>query len=394
MATLGRRDSPRLVDNYDPDDFKLIIIDEAHHAAASTYRRILRHFGRGGGEDENRNSNSNVLVWGCSATLARHDGVRLSDVFEEITYYRTLLDMWNDGWLSPARAYHIKTNVNLSDVPLRSDSGDFNITSLANRVDTLHRNELITRAWERLSSSSSSPRQRHRSTLVFAVDVRHVANLVEAFRSRGVDARGVVGSTSKDERVGVLEAFKRGDFPVLVNCQVFTEGTDIPRVDCVVLARPTASPVLFQQMLGRGLRLFPGKVDCVVLDCVDVCERRPLVTLPSLLGLVPHFDMGGLDAWTVYRRMERLVDETPECIEAGSLVEARNWRETDFELKSADLRVDDSKRAFPDRLDWIRLRKDVYGLIVLKAGQLIVIGTSTGESRYGLYLKSLESKEK
>ena len=98
-----------------------------------------------------------------------------------------------------------------------------------------------------------------RPTLVFAADAQHVHDLVAAFRKHGVMAKGILGSTKMREREKVMEQFAKGTLPVLVNCMVVTEGVDVPRVDCIVLARPTRSGVLLQQMLGRGMRRFEGQ---------------------------------------------------------------------------------------------------------------------------------------
>ncbi|KNC69466.1 hypothetical protein SARC_18023, partial [Sphaeroforma arctica JP610] len=76
---------------------------------------------------------------------------------------------------------------------------------------------------------------------------------------------------------------------------IYTEGTDIPSVDCLIMGRPTKSSVLFQQMIGRGLRLHPGKENCLVLDVVDVVNKHDLVTLPTLLGLSSEFKLAGHD---------------------------------------------------------------------------------------------------
>lgn len=148
--------------------------------------------------------------------------------------------------------------------------------------------------------------------MVFAVDIAHLESLTETFRQYGYDARGLSSKTNDDERAQMLKDFKDQKFPVIVNCGILTEGTgklllvactlrvlpdlklttnqrllllDIPVIDSIIMARPTKSNVLFQQMLGRGMRLHPGKEDCLVLDFVDVVRGDGLVTLPTLLGL-------------------------------------------------------------------------------------------------------------
>jgi ATP-dependent helicase IRC3 len=104
--------------------------------------------------------------------------------------------------------------------------------------------------------------------------------------------------------------------------QVYTEGTDIPITDCIIMARPTKSSVLFQQMLGRGLRLFPGKADCLILDMVDNCGRNTVVTVPSLLGLDPDFDTNGEHVDAVYSKMKQFTAECPDAVLARSLADA------------------------------------------------------------------------
>ena len=135
---------------------------------------------------------------------------------------------------------------------------------------------------------------QRKSTLVFGVDINHVESLVATFKKRGIDARSVSSKTKPHTRAEFLKEFKEKRFPVLVNCGILTEGTDIPNIDCVIMGRPTKSPVLFQQMIGRGMRLSPEKEDCLVLDFIDSCSQIPgLVTTPTLLGLDPTTEMKG-----------------------------------------------------------------------------------------------------
>ncbi|XP_062501188.1 uncharacterized protein LOC134178343 isoform X2 [Corticium candelabrum] len=377
-------DSDRL-SRFNPDDFKCIIIDEAHHAPSQTYVRILSHF------DALHLSNrprSHILVWGCSATLRRHDGIRLSDIFEVVSYYKTILDLWEDGWLCPAKAYRVLTDTDISGVTKRGS--DFNLSQLSAKVDTQSRNSAVVSAWKQ--HVARDPRH---STLVFAVDVQHVQHLTAEFRAQGVDARYVDGSTSKEERFDLLEGFRKREYPVLVNCQVFTEGTDIPGVDCVLMARPTASPVLFQQMIGRGLRLYPGKEDCVILDCVDVCKKRDVVTLPSLLGLEPHFNMKGMVAYDVYRRMKDLVDIEPDCLESES-IEAAERVSSGFDvkvkLKQTSLQIDKPLAITAcEKYAWTKLTGGCFGLQLVPSGELLILKQLEGG--YQLYLKSKDGKQ-
>jgi ATP-dependent helicase IRC3 len=273
VPTLGRSNSSK-IQNYDPNLFKAILIDEAHHAVASTYLNILNHFG----VDE---PDSNILVWGCSATVRRHDGLSLSDVFGKITYHKDFMEMIEQKYLSSMRVTTINTHVDLDHV--RKSKTDFKLVDLSNAVNTPARNTVIVSSWKKYAHE-----QGRKSTLVFAVDIAHTVQLCNTFLVAGINASFITSKTPDLTRFQILEDFRKGKIPVLVNCAILTEGTDIPCVDCILLARPTRSNTLFQQMFGRGLRLFPGKEDCLLIDFVDSFKRSGtdgLVTIPTLLGL-------------------------------------------------------------------------------------------------------------
>ncbi|KAG0271970.1 hypothetical protein BGZ95_000165 [Linnemannia exigua] len=268
VPTLGRAGTPRIL-KYNPQDFKCIIIDEAHHAAADSYGRILEHFGA-------HVPNTHIFVYGCSATVRRHDGLRLGGVFDHISFHKGFITMIEDKWLCGLRVSTIKTEFDLKGVKTRG--GDFVTKDLSLEVNTPVRNDIIVRSYMTYCGE-------RKSTVVFAVDIAHLESLAETFRKYGYDARGLSSKTGDIERAQMLKDFRDQKFPVIVNCGILTEGTDIPVIDSIIMARPTKSNVLFQQMLGRGMRLYPGKEDCLVLDFVDVVRGEGLVTLPTLLGL-------------------------------------------------------------------------------------------------------------
>jgi ATP-dependent helicase IRC3 len=257
---------------FDPKRFKLVLVDEAHHIVASSYREALRHFG----VDE-ASTDSPVLV-GVSATFSRQDGLKLGAAIDHIVYHKDYIDMIDDNWLANAVFTTVRSEANLSKV--KKDSfGDFAIGSLSKAVNTEDVNNTTVRAW--LANA-----QDRKSTLVFCVDVAHTKQLTETFRSRGIDARYITARTPKEVRMEQLRAFRNQEYPVLLNCGLFTEGTDIPNIDCVLLARPTRSRNLLIQMIGRGLRLYPGKQDCHIIDMVATLNTGVLST-PTLFGLHP-----------------------------------------------------------------------------------------------------------
>lgn len=171
--------------------------------------------------------------------------------------------------------------LDLSTVDVSSKTGEFVQTSLAAQVDRPQVTDLAVAAW--LTKASD-----RRSTIVFAISIAHIGSIVSHFIQAGVDARFVHEGVRPKERAATLEAFRRGEFPVLVNCGILTEGADFPAIDCVLLARPTKSANLFIQMLGRGLRLSPetGKENCLVLDLVG-SSVRGLACTPTLFGIDP-----------------------------------------------------------------------------------------------------------
>ncbi|KAK4181859.1 putative ATP-dependent helicase IRC3 [Triangularia setosa] len=262
---------------FDPSKYKLVLVDEAHHIVAPGYLKILEHMNL-----RHKHPDSPTLV-GVSATFSRSDGLRLGAAIDEIVYHKDYIDMIKDKWLSDVIFTTVESKADLSRVKTRGagNTGEFDTASLSKAVNTPELNDIIIRAW----FAKAAPPKRD-STLVFCVDLSHVAALTQRFRHHGFDARYVTGDTPAKERAERLEQFKKKEFPVLINCGVFTEGTDIPNIDCVVLARPTRSRNLLIQMIGRGMRLHKGKENCHVIDMVSSLDTG-IVTTPTLFGLDP-----------------------------------------------------------------------------------------------------------
>lgn len=207
--------------------------------------------------------------------------------------------MIDDKWLSDVVFTTVHSGADLSRV--KSSGGDFQTGALSKAVNNDEINTLTVRAW--LSKASE-----RKSTIVFCVDLSHVASLTAAFRQHGLDARFVTSDTHRQVRQERLEAFKAGEFPVLLNCGIFTEGTDIPNIDCVLLARPTKSRNLLVQMIGRGLRKHAGKGNCHVIDMVASLETG-IVTTPTLFGLDPQELVKDADANSMKELKDRKTSE-------------------------------------------------------------------------------------
>ncbi|KAL2177244.1 P-loop containing nucleoside triphosphate hydrolase protein [Thermothelomyces heterothallicus CBS 202.75] len=279
---------------FDPKRFKLVLVDEAHHIVAPGYLKVLEHLGL-----RKKQPDSPHLV-GVSATFSRFDGLKLGAVIDEIVYHKDYVDMIGEKWLSDVIFTTVESKADLSKVKRKKGkggSGDFDTNSLSKAVNTVELNDVVVRAWFAKAAG-------RKSTLVFCVDLNHVAALTQRFRHYGVDARFVTGDTPARDRAERLDAFKKGEFPVLINCGVFTEGTDIPNIDCVVLARPTRSRNLLIQMIGRGMRLHAGKQNCHIIDMVAGLETG-IVTTPTLFGLDPDELVNEASADKMYELADR-----------------------------------------------------------------------------------------
>lgn len=263
------------LEKYDPDTFKLILVDEAHHIVAPGYLEVLEHFGL---ESPPAPTSNTPAVVGVSATFSRFDGLRLGAAIDHIVYHKDYVDMIGEKWLCDVKFTTVRSGANLSRVRTSKD-GDFATSQLSAAVNNNEINDITVKSWVNEAGN-------RKSTLVFCVDLNHVAALTDTFRKYGIDARFITGETKKKMRGERLDQFKRGEFPVLLNCGVFTEGTDMPSVDCVLLCRPTKSRNLLVQMIGRGMRLHPDKADCHVIDMVASLETG-IVTVPTLFGLDP-----------------------------------------------------------------------------------------------------------
>ncbi|KAF9356943.1 hypothetical protein BGX34_009686 [Mortierella sp. NVP85] len=266
------RDPTRLL-KYNPKQFKCIITDEAHHATSPSYAKILHHF------RVHEKNKSHILLAGFTATAWRHDGVGLNTVFDEIVFHRSFMDMIEKHWLCPLRFETVNTGTDLADV---DEAGkDFQERKLSEKINTSKRNASVVNAYRAHCDS------RRKATVVFAADVKHSVAITEEFEEQGYHARSITNHTNAKERARLLQDFRDGKFPILVNCGMMTEGADFPMIDAIIIARPTKSTVLMVQMLGRGVRLHSGKVDCLVLDMVDTVDRKAFSIVPVLFGLDP-----------------------------------------------------------------------------------------------------------
>ena len=248
----------------------------------------------------------NKLLVGVTATPNRSDAIGLGCVFQTISYSYALRQAIADQWLVPIVPWAIETATSLDAV--RVNRGEFNQRELADTVNTSERNQIALAAWKQYAEG--------RSTLAFTVDVQHAHDLAKVFTNAGVSAAALSGETPKEERRHLLQRFMDRDLTVLTNCMVLTEGTDLPVASCILHAKPTKSATLYEQMTGRGLRLSEAteKVDCVVIDIVDIARRHSLQAAPVLYGLPPGLHQKGLDLDELAEEYEALQAAQPGAV--------------------------------------------------------------------------------
>ena len=244
----------RRLHKFQPDDFDVLVTDESHHSIAPTYRKIFSYF-------------KPRLHLGFTATPNRNDGIGLKAIYQDIIYERNLKWGIENGYLSNIHCLRVDIGVDLRRVAQRL--GDYAPDALDRAINIESANEAIAEAYRLYAKPP---------VLIFCASVAHA----EALACRIPGAVAVRGGEDRSETV---HAFSDGKIPCLTNCMVFTEGTDLPNVQTVIMARPTRNISLYTQAIGRGTRLYPGKEYLTLIDCVGACDEADLCTAPSLLGL-------------------------------------------------------------------------------------------------------------
>ena len=234
------------LNRFPPNYFDKIVVDEAHHCISDGYQRVLQHF-------------ENSCVLGVTATPDRGDMRNLGTYFDSLAYEYTLPRAIKDGYLSPIKALTIPLKLDLSNVTMQN--GDFKAADLGNALDPY----LYQIADEMLKNCLD------RKTVVFLPLIKTSQKFRDILNEKGFRAAEVNGESL--DRAEILAAFDRGEYNVLCNSMLLTEGWDCPSVDCVVVLRPTKVRSLYSQMVGRGTRLFPGKDNLLLLAFLCACCR-------------------------------------------------------------------------------------------------------------------------
>lgn len=234
------------IEEFDPKDFGYIIIDEAHHGTANTYRKILSHF-------------KPKFTLGLTATPDRTDGEDLLEIFQNIAHKLDLETAVNLGELVPIRCIRVKTNVDISDV--RINGIKYNSQDLESKLFIPERNRIILDTYVDFV--------KDKKTVIFCASVAHAKEVAGLFSINGIKAEAVSGGMNSLQRKRTLERYEHGDINVLCACDLLNEGWDSPNTEILFMARPTMSKTLYMQQLGRGMRISDNKEYLMVFDFID-----------------------------------------------------------------------------------------------------------------------------
>ncbi|HAB34234.1 MAG TPA: restriction endonuclease subunit R [Exiguobacterium sp.] len=254
VQTLAQK---RHLDRFATDQFDLIIVDEFHHAAATSYRKIIDHF-------------TPRFLLGLTATPDRMDG---ADVYA-ICHHNVAFQMHftaaiAEGFLTPFHYYGIHDTIDYSQI--RRIGRTYDTSELEHRQLDREVADNIYHSWEK---------HRQTKTIGFCSSIKQAEYLAQVFRDKGTTAFALTGQTTN--RAKCMQAFEQGEIDVLFTVDLFNEGVDIPKVDTLLFCRPTDSVAIYTQQIGRGLRLAQDKSHCVIIDLIG--NYRNVETKLKLLG--------------------------------------------------------------------------------------------------------------
>jgi superfamily II DNA or RNA helicase len=239
-----------------PDNISLIVIDEAHHTPSKSYRKLLNHY-----------SSKSLKVLGVTATPYRLSGESFKDLFDKLITSNSISKFIEDGWLSPTK--HLATSL-----------PDFSSVRIRNKEFVEEDLDLILRSEKVMAELIESYKKygENKKAIVFALNKSHSKDIVERFIKDGISATFIDSDTPPFERDKIVNSFKLGEFKILCNVNIFTEGFDCPDVEVVQLARPTKSFSLYLQQVGRVMRPLEGKRYGLILDNACLWKEHGLVT--------------------------------------------------------------------------------------------------------------------
>ena len=291
-------------------------MDEAHHASADTYQKVLSYF-------------KPSFTLGLTATPERTDDNKvILDIFKNTAYKLDIQTAVEIGELVPVRCIRIHTNIDLTKV--RFNSVQYNIRDLESKIYVPERNRLIVDTWLQYV--------RDKRTVVFCASVKHAEQIAALFGEAGIRAAAVSGSMKQSERREFQDKFVSREIQVLCACDLLNEGWDCPEIEVLFMSRPTMSKVLYTQQLGRGMRLYEGKESLMVFDFVDNASQYNMPQSLHRLFKLKEYRPGQLavapgtkkaaeaELYAKGEKPEALIDWPVDALDY-ELVDIFNWQE-------------------------------------------------------------------
>jgi len=353
------------LNKYPADYFDTIIIDEAHHASAKSYRKIIDHF------------NPKKLI-GFTATPSRGDGARLDDIFDTICFSRDIRWGIRNNYLCNLKSFEVDTEIDLSCVKMTA--GDYNIGELNDAIENSDAAECIGKAYKKNVEGTS------RHCLIYCVSVASCNKVYEEITSLCPEEKSriaiITGETPQEVRDGYVKDYQNpnGNIRCLINCMVLTEGVDLPITDTIICARPTANPTLYTQIVGRGTRPYPGKEYCMVLD-VKPKSARVLCNTLTIAGVER-------------KRLEKIADELGKEIDADNI----DFSEVIELVDEYDQRFKDALNIKLTEFDLISDEIDEFDKMIRETGTVDsfvteLVKTRESDNDSGLWFGPLHSKK-
>lgn len=355
IQTVGKEGIPRIRAWADPKDIAVVLIDEAHHIpGGKTYQVLL---------EEIRRENPQVIIIGFTATPKRGDGEKIEDYISHVAYEISMSELVENKFLARIIGFKIKTETSMENF-LGDKRKDFDEQELSKLINNVKRN--------RLALDIYKTKHMGESALAFCVSKAHARDVADMFNAHGIKAAAITEDTPPKERDSLLEDFKAGKIPVLSSVCVLSEGFDAPIVKVLLMLRPTKSPVLLEQLVGRGLRLiayrnpddpegewlidWESKFACHIYDFVDQkATQAGACNLATMLDLNPEFELDGQDVFALKSKMEAHTQGDP--LLAAAMAQAHSPEEIEALLQSHNLLAElEAIRYAPNqKVSWMEL---------------------------------------
>jgi superfamily II DNA or RNA helicase len=341
-------------------DVGMVVVDEAHHSVSRTWREVIGHFGAWSG----------VPTTGWTATMSRADNGHLGDVWQELVASWSVIDGIRSGHLVDVRGLRVKV-AGLDTSKIRQSAGDLQARELGSAMTDAGAPGQAVRAY--------AEHGEERPTVLFAPTVASAEEFAEAFNAAGVPTEVITGTTPLEVRGEIYERFRLGKTRILANAMVLTEGWDAPWCSCAIIARQTKSESLYIQMVGRILRLWPGKRDALVIDLVGASDDNRLASLADLSQTVKVAGEGIEDGESLGEADARAGDRL-KPVRLGAVDEDRS-----LHVKAIDL-LGQSKAL------WLTTHQ---GTMFVPSGDWIIFAWPTGRGTFTLgRIRSLPRKTK